>query len=351
MVEGDTRFARVRAVALRLLCRLDVAGPARVCPCQGSSALKASRAPRHAGGWAFISLLGLLAACAVLAAGAPAPAQAFITHDYLSQLTGFTDPVAMAVDSSSDVYVVDEGTRVVDRFGPSGVPLAFSASESYVEGNKLKGTPTGAGGAVVAFGDPRGVAVNDTTGDVYVADSALNVVDLFSATGEYLSQLTGTPPGAPASGPFAAPSGLAVDQSTGALYVSDGGNGVVDVFNSSGGYVSQFGNGVPPGFKATVGVNDFTEDVYAFNGRIAVFVFNALGEFLANWEGNELGHSYDYVTVDQTTGHVYVAVRSQGMVDEFSGASPTQELLGYISGTPAGPFGDYNGAENIPNPT
>ncbi len=294
-----------------------------------------------------VTLTALVSLC-VLAGGlsfAATPGQAFITHDYLSQLTGFTNPVAIAVDSSSDVYVVDEGTGLVNRFGSSGAPLPFSASEPYVEGAKLKGTPTGAGGAVVAFGDPRGIAVDDTTGDVYVADSALNVVDVFASSGEYLSQLTGTPPSAPVSGAFAAPSGLAVDQATGNLYVSDGGNGVVDVFNSSREYVSQFGNGVPPGLKATVGVNDFTEDVYAFNGRIAVSVFNPLGESLAIWEGNGLGYSYDYVTVDQTTGHVYVAVRERGSVDEFSGASPTQELLGSISGTPAGPFGNEALAE------
>ncbi len=41
--------------------------------------------------------------------------------------------------------------RVVGRFGSSGAPLAFSASEPHAEGAKLKGTPTGAGGAVVAL--------------------------------------------------------------------------------------------------------------------------------------------------------------------------------------------------------
>src|SRR5665213_3807108 len=89
----------------------------------------------------------------MLAAG---PASAALSHSYLSQLTGFGDPTAVAFDASGDVYVVDTADKTVDRFSSSGTPpvfspLAFSASGEYIVGAKLTGTPTGAGGTLVSF--------------------------------------------------------------------------------------------------------------------------------------------------------------------------------------------------------
>jgi hypothetical protein len=136
-----------------------------------------------------------------------ASAQALVTHEYLSQLTGFEDPVAMAFDASSDLYVVDGGEETVDRFDAEGAPLDFSAHEQYVYGSQLTGTPRG------AFSALGGVAVDDATGDVYVTEINAGVVDVFSSSGEYLFDITGapasatapsgtaTPPGGGASGP------------------------------------------------------------------------------------------------------------------------------------------------------
>jgi hypothetical protein len=291
-----------------------------------------------------LSLPALTLAIFALSAGS---AQAFITHKYLSQITGLSDPVAVAVDSSSDVYVVDEAANVVDRFGPTGAPLAFSASESYVQGAKLTGTPTGPGDAVVAFDEPRGVAVNDDSGspsfgDVYVADSGAGVVDVFSATGAYLSQLTGTP-----SGAFAFPTGLTVDQSTGELYVSDSVNAVVDVFSATGAYLREVGEGILQGSRqnVTVAVNDFTENLYVtfLQSEDFVAIFNSKGEYQRPPEPSEWFRGFRggllFVGSDQGSGHVFVAVPGEpGVLDEF-GASSTEEFLGSVAGTPAGPFG------------
>ena len=310
--------------------------------------LKGTGAPSAMRGRTVLSLIGLASLLVALLLSA-APASAFETHEYLSHLTGFTGPVSgVAVDGSSNVYAADEGARVVDRFGPSGSPLPFSAVEPYLEGAKLKGTPTGTGGSVVAFGDPTGVAVDDASGNVYVADTTLGVVDVFSSSGEYLSQLTGTPPSAPVSGPFGAQFGLAVtvDQATGDVFVSDAEKGVVDVFNSSGGYVSQFGSGVLVQFGqrdlVTVGVNDLTEDAYVADPRGYVFAFEGSGGFVSEWEGGGTPfHHYEGsggVAVDQATGHVYVADNGDGVIDEFA-ASTSEEFVGDVNGTPAGPFG------------
>ncbi|MGC1784856.1 MAG: hypothetical protein WA708_20240 [Acidobacteriaceae bacterium] len=276
---------------------------------------------------------------------AGAPAQAAVTHKYISQLTGFSDPTAVAFDAAGDAYVVDTAAKTVDRFSPAGIPLSFSASESYVEGSKLTGTPTGVGGSLVSFEEPQGVAVNEENGEVYVSDGAEHVVDVFSSTGQYLSQLTGTPPGAPVSGPFNDPYGLTVDQSTHDLYITDPHSGVVDVFSSTGAYVSQFGAGVLGGnFGESVAVNDLSEDAYVGDsGPDVVYTFNSLGSFVPpEWHGastpnGSFGNGHVYVGMDQSNGHLYVASTADRVVGEFN-SSTSEEYLDQLTGTPAGPF-------------
>jgi hypothetical protein len=318
--------------------------------------------PRASGVAKIATLLIVLSALLAAFVLSAAPASAEIAHGYLSQLTGFGEPTAVAFDGAGDVYVVDTAAKTVDRFSSAGVPLAFSASESYVEGSKLKGTPSG------VFAEPDGVAVNDENGEVYVADGAAHVVDVFSSTGQYLSQLTGTcenlgetavEPGAcPGSVskkpiPFEHPQGLAVDQVTHDLYVTGRGEqhtSVADVFSATGTYLSQFGNGVLHFYSESIAVNDLNEDAYvADSGAEGVFVFGSSGSFVPpEWRGastpqRSLSGANVYVGLDQSNGHVYVAVAPGGSfgigrVDEF-GASASEEYLDQLTGTPTGPGG------------
>src|SRR5580693_9649782 len=86
-------------------------------------------------------LAAAMASCALVCGLAlwSAPAQAEISHKYLSQLTGFGEPTAIAFDAAGDVYVVDKLDGTVDRFSAAGAPLPFSAREPYINGSKLTG--------------------------------------------------------------------------------------------------------------------------------------------------------------------------------------------------------------------
>ena len=126
----------------------------------------------------------------------------------------FDEPTGVAVNDANpllepvaggDVYVVDKGNNRVERFGASGVYLGqFNGSGTYeVEGKEVK---HGAAAPSGAFQEPERIAVDNCTnqmlgticttaedssvGDVYVTDKGHKVVDKFSATGEYLGQLT-----------------------------------------------------------------------------------------------------------------------------------------------------------------
>jgi hypothetical protein len=299
----------------------------------------------------------------LLALGA-APVQAAIGHEYVSQLTGFSNPAGLAVgpagpESSAAekdaLYVADRGHRTVDRFASTGAPLAFTAKESYVSGNEITGTPIASAGGVASFNSPVAVAVNDETGDLYIADitnpeaaGTSGVVDVFSPTGEYLYQLTGTPASAAVSGPFEDPWGVTVDQSTHELYVVDLGRGVVDVFSPTGEYLSQLGAGIL-GQSATGGVasNDLTGATYVVHGgeHDVVDVFGSVGELIPpEWHGSSTP-SGNFpgrlnVGVDPATHQVYVTYGSiAGAIDQFA-ASSSEEYLGRVTGTPSGPFKD-----------
>jgi hypothetical protein len=93
--------------------------------------------------------------------------------------------------------------------------------------------------------EPVAVAVNESSGDVYVADSANNRVELFSSTGVFISQFVGS--GAPKL--LSKPTAVAVDDShaanpaedpsQGDVYVLDSGHNVIDKFTAAGVFVSQ----------------------------------------------------------------------------------------------------------------
>jgi hypothetical protein len=124
-------------------------------------------------------------------------------------------------------------------------------------------------GSFGSFSNPNGIAVDESSGDVYVADIGTNTVYKFDANGgptEFSAlksnALTGS--GTPAHG-FSFPSSLpdtpaaiAVDNSTSPtdpsrddLYVMDAGHGVIDKFSPSGEYLNQI-----TGFEPATGSSE-----------------------------------------------------------------------------------------------
>jgi DNA-binding beta-propeller fold protein YncE len=117
---------------------------------------------------------------------------------------------------------------------------------------------SGGGGAIETAG-PTGIAANESSGDIYVADQDNQRIDRFTAAGDFLEAWGwGVATGAEAfekcisscrqgilgegAGQFAAPVGVAVDQNSGAVYVLNGGRstGVVQKFSPSGSYLLGF---------------------------------------------------------------------------------------------------------------
>jgi serine/threonine-protein kinase len=130
----------------------------------------------------------------------------------------FNYPVAVTVDTSGNVYVAQTGNNdVIRKITPAGVVTTLAGS-SY---GSADGT-----GTLASFAGPSGLAV-DTTGNVYVADRVNNKIRKVTPAG-VVTTLAGTGTAGSTNGTGSAasfndPFGIAVD-SNGNLYVGDSGN-------------------------------------------------------------------------------------------------------------------------------
>jgi hypothetical protein len=287
--------------------------------------------------WALTGLCGL---------GWAAPAEAATGHRFVSKVTeaplgtSLTEPgVATVERSSGRVFLADPSAGVVDVFSssgafqtqlgeslePSGVAVDESSGDVYVTSTSvvLVFKPDGKGGYQLlsewegantsgkAFGGLRGVAVDNSkgpsSGDVYVLDGENNVVDVFKPAppgpeeareGAFISVLKGTK--------LEEPNAVAVDATSGRVYVGESSKGLVDVYSPAGVFESKLtGAGSPQG---------------GFRG-------------LEGEEGNVRA-----LAVEE--GDLYVAEAERHVVSEFNSAG---EWVGWITGTPNGPFGEPTG--------
>jgi sugar lactone lactonase YvrE len=162
----------------------------------------------------------------------------------------FQHPLGVAVDSTGNVYVADDGSNRVLKFTSSGGFLTAWSS--------------GGSGAVA-------VAVNWSSGDIYVANS-------FSGTIQPLSS-DGTP-GDPWS-LLDAPNGVAVNQSKGEVYVTiAGSNGVgVQRFQSNGVLIENWlAPDSPFDFPYGIGIAPIGDVYISDDGTCEVLRFTADGD-------------------------------------------------------------------------
>jgi WD40-like Beta Propeller Repeat len=241
-------------------------------------------------------------------------------------------------DFNGDTYVA---SNVSHEFkSEPGVVDVFDSTGTQLAGLDGSLTPSG------AFGGKVDVAANNGTGDVYVLDSTNDVVDKFDSNGTYVCQITGssTPSPSECNGPTGSdtpahdlltPSGIAVDQGSGDVYVLDAQNGVADVFSVTGAYQRQIElSQIPGGFGPTksrgITVSGFNGDVFiAEEGAPGnVYEFSATGAYVTTWTGaNTPEGSFNgqpSVAVDDHDGAVYITDTFFRTTDVFN---PAGELL------------------------
>jgi DNA-binding beta-propeller fold protein YncE len=110
---------------------------------------------------------------------------------------------------------------------------------------------------------PQGIAVQETTGLIYIANGRfIDRIDVFDSQGNYIKGIGGTGSG---PGQFDEPAAIAFDPDTGNLYAGDVFNDRVNVFDAEGNYLNSFGDfgQLIPG-RAFFGPSSITFDAEGF---------------------------------------------------------------------------------------
>jgi DNA-binding beta-propeller fold protein YncE len=304
----------------------------------------------------FAALLSAVVLMVLVPVALAAPSRA-----YESSFGSLTEPEAVTVDQSTgDVYVVDTAAGTVSRFSSAGTPVEFSATKS----NVLSGFIFESGAAEVAVapaGSPGG-----TAGDVYVVSSITDNVEVFDVNGNRVGELNGSKD---ADKGFSEACGVAVEASTGAVYVGEFGGhvwrytptsgtvsegdytggiqtpiavcgvaadgGEVYAGNTYGGgelleyQASAFVTGAPPApsgalldaTSTAVATDPSNGDVYVDEGE-RVSVFDSGGTSLYSFGSSaDFGTSSAGVGVMGSNGKAFVADRVAGQVDVFASAA------------------------------
>ena len=238
----------------------------------------------------------------------------------------------VATDSSGNMYVALSSLNQIAVYNSSGV---------------LQNT-IGAGGAIsctnsaVNFGNPQGVAV-DANGDIWVAEHSCHRVQKLDSSGNHLFYIGNTPTGTQGytTAGFAYPVGVDFDTS-GNVFVVDGGNEQISKFDSSGNFISQF-LALPSsgqGNYEAIGIwgiaVDSDNDVYIvdrYNHRVSHYdssgtYIDSLGvPSTVGGSSNALLNNPTGVAVD-SDNNVYVADMNNSRVQKFDSSGT------YVTSTP-----------------
>ena len=180
----------------------------------------------------------------------------------------FEQIIGLAIDDNDRLFVSDSHLRTIFVFDPAHRLIASFGADS--------------------LGRPSGIALDTSNRLLYVADVVKNCIAVFDADNFKFQRAIGGPapkPGDEDPGTFARPTNVAVD-AKGNLYVADTINNRIQIFDADGNFLSMFGRGGDgPGYfgrpkglavdrDGHIWVADTTMDrvqVFDREGRLAAF--------------------------------------------------------------------------------
>jgi sugar lactone lactonase YvrE len=247
------------------------------------------------------------------------------TNDGQGTLAQFSTTTAVTVDSANNVYVADNGANTIRKITSGGLVSTFAGV------GRISGTNDGTGSSAL-FNSPQALAV-DAANNIYVADTGNHTVRMITPAGLVTTiagaaTLNGSLDGTNSGARFDTPRGISVD-SSGNIYVSDAGNGILRKIVHSG------ANWIVSTIAGTAG---------------------ALNGFADGTNGAVKFHNL-YGMVTDAAGNVYVVDRSNvairkmtpaGQVTTFAG---TPGVTGSVDGTGAAAVFHQPGSVAVDNGT
>lgn len=143
----------------------------------------------------------------------------------------FNQPGGIATDSTGNLYVADTANDIIRKITPAGVVTTLAGNAEQKEGH-ADGT-----GAAARFYKPGGIAI-DSADNIYVADSGNNLIRKITPAGVVMTLagtagMKGHADGTGATASFNNPIGIAADRA-GNIYVADSDNHTIRKITPAG---------------------------------------------------------------------------------------------------------------------
>ncbi len=250
-----------------------------------------------------------------------APASAEYKDIYQRSFSGsgaLHNPIALAFDQTSgDVYTSDVSADLIDKLDPASGELV----KGYGTDGQINGSATPAG----AFSEPWGLAVEQTTGDLYVANFGYGVVDKFNPSGEPVTSFgtDGQISGAATPQGYFGDITLTVDPTNQDLYVADDAHSVIDVYTAGGEYLRQFSTDAA---TSPIGVAVDTSGYIYVVGEGKVEKFSPSGRPVSGKPIIDASGTADGIGIDTSSNDVYVA--NANHIEHYNSSG---ELVGTIN--------------------
>ena len=231
--------------------------------------------------------------------------------EFVGQITGtpdpLTDPIGLTIDPQGHLYVIDGKNNRLQVFDATGQYLTTLGSQGHDEGQFFFNE-----------GTVHGAVAADEQGNVYIADTYNSRIQKFTSDGQFVS-LWGKHSGTD-DGLFLQPVDVAVDKQ-GNIYVLDQLRHDIQTFDGDGNFLTKWsGAGDNQFYSGNIAVDEQGNVYVADSDHDRVLKFDNNGQFLTEWGSSGTGDGQFTapagITVDRQ-GNVFVVEQYGQRVQKF----------------------------------
>jgi hypothetical protein len=261
----------------------------------------------------------------------------------------FSAPRSAAADMAGNLYLADSGNHVIRKIAANGSVTTLAGQAG------VAGSSDGAGGNA-RFRFPGGLAVDQATGNVFVADTENHTIRKITSAGVVttvagLAGTQGTADGTGSAARFTYPEGLAVDV-TGVIYVADTSSHTIRKITTSNavttlagaarvsGTTDGFGSQARFNFPWDVAVDYATGNLFVADtnnhtirkvtpdGRVTTVAGLALTPGAVNGTGTAARFKYPWALDVDPSGILYVADTENQLIRRIDAAGNVTTVAG-----------------------